>query len=371
MMHRRLLIAIGLAGCASAPVSVKRYTYPDGKPHFEYAMRNDVPDGVGRVWYENGGLRSEGTYVNGFKHGRFRIYAENGSYQRQVLYWKDAEVWSSTRPTAEPSPELVNGLSAYAGTEIRKTEPDTDQRTYRSLELSTDPVPAPYFATLDPQTTLGRVGLDIGVGSLSRMALFGNYAIGHYGVYGRVMQANLALSPEMQLSGRRTVEGGGSRAFELAGLGTVVVHAGVLVPAGNDDQDGYITSSAAAFLRPSDAAASFPSSGAVRTGAAFVRRMRYVVLQADAGADAIVGGRDRPVDGLLLGDLGAGVGMRAAMVGVELTNAMLLSDPSRSMSAAALSGTFWFAGAWLTASVVHAFDGTYTNALDFAVGYEL
>lgn len=367
---RRLLIAFLLAGCATAPAGLKRYSYPDGNPHFEYEVRDGVPDGTGRVWYENGELRSEGTYVNGFKHGRFRFYSENGAFERQVMYWKDAEVWSSTDPHAEPSPELVTGLSAYAGTEIRKTLSETDQ-TPRKFELSTEPVPAPYFATLDSQTTLSRVGIEIGAGSLSRIALFGNYTLGRYAVYGRMTQANLSLSPEMNLSGRRTIEGGGSRAFELASIGTMVVHAGVLAPIGNDDQDGYIASSAAAFLRPADAAASFPSTGALRTGATLVRRMRYVVLQADTGGDAIIGGRDHPVDGLLRADVGAGVGFRAALVGVELTNALLLSDPSRSMSAAAVSGTIWFAGTWLTASAIHAFEGTYTNAVAFAVGYEL
>lgn len=371
MMRCRLLIVLALAGCAGATNGVKRFNFPDGKPHFEYEVRNDVPDGTGRVWHENGELRSEGTYVNGFKHGRFRFYAPDGEFERQVLYWKDAEVWSSTNPAAEPSPELVRGLTAFTGSEIRKTLPETEERRYRTFELSSDPVPAPYFATLDRQTTVNRVGIEVGLGTVSRMDLFGSYALGSYSVYGRLLQSNLALSPEMNLSGRRTIEGGGARAFQIDDVGVVVVHAGLLAPIGNDDQDGYIASSTNAYLRPADAASSFPSTASLRGGASLVRRMSHIVLQADAGADGVMGGRQHPLDAVVRGDVGAGVGWRAGVIGIELTNALIMSDPSSSLSAGALSGTFWFAGAWVTLSAMHAFRGTYTNALAVGVGYEL
>lgn len=366
----RPAVLLLLAACVAPRAGVQRANYADGKPHFEYEVRDGVPNGTGRVWYPNGELKSEGPYVNGFKHGRFRFYTETGDFEKQVLFWKDADVWSSTSPGAQPSEDLEHGLEAYAGTELKRTLPEPEERPLHAFELSSDPTPAPYFATLDRATPLSRFGIAISAGTLSRMEVFGNYLIDqHYGVYGDLQQANLATTGDMTISGRRTIEVGGSRTFELANIGTLTPHAGLLAPVGNDNENGYIASSANALIRPSDAAASFPSSAALRTGATFIRRGRYVVVQGDGGLDWIAGGDARPLDALVRGDVGVGLGLRAGIIGLELSNSLRVSDPSRSVEAAAISGTFWFAGAWLTAALSHGFSGS--NSLGLAVGYEL
>jgi len=149
----------------------------------------------------------------------------------------------------------------------------------------------------------------------------------------------------------------------------LTVRAGILAPIGNDNDSGFIASSAGAFQRPTDAAASFPSSLALRTGASLTRARSHLVLQGDGGVDWLLGGEARPVDALLRANAGVGVGMRAAVLSLELSNTVRVSDPSRRIHALGIGGTFWLAGVWLTTCVSRTFAGQ--NAVTASVGYEL
>ena len=354
---------VALVACVAHTRSVERVRYGDGSTHFEYHLLDGVPDGVGRVWYPDGKLQSVGTYANGLKQGLFRYYARGGTFERQVFYWQGAEVWRSTNATAVPSPDLLYGLAAYAASG-QDAGPERG-----ALTISYDPVPAPYFATLDRTTSLSRAGVELGTGAIRRMDLFANYAFAHYGVYGELLETDDAVAPGMTLSGKETLEAGGTRRVALGKRGNLWARLGVLVPVGNDNPDGYYGSAAGAAVRPTDAATSFPSTVAIRTSASFVTTRRLFAVQADAGVDWLLAGQARPLDAVLHANLGVGVGVRAALVDVELTNAILASAPSHELHAVALCGTLWFARAWVTGALSYGLAGP--SSLTVGVGYEL
>jgi hypothetical protein len=333
--------------------------YPGGAVlHWDYELRDDIPDGAAQVWHPNGSLRSEGNYVEGRKHGRFRFYDETGAFEHQAVYLHGQEVWSSDDQTADPSDEITRELG---------TPPTRSDAT--PLTWSHDPVPAPYFGTLDRTTGLNRIGGELGMGNIRRTELYANYMLAHYGLYGQVLQTNVDSNGGAMYSGKRTAELDGTRRFSLGDVGTLVARAGVVVPVGNDDQQGFIASSLGSTVMPSDVATSFPSTVAVRTGASLTRSRKYFVLQGDAGVDWIVAGQTRPLDALLRANAGLGVGGRAAMVSIEVSNTALASDPSRSLHAVAFAGTLWFARMWGTGVASFATNGQ--SALTIGVGREL
>lgn len=362
-MMRWFVLALGAQACGSATSSIRRVPYADGKPHFEYEEKDGVPNGAGRTWNPNGSLKSEGTYVDGVKQGRFRFNDEAGGFEHQALFWNDVEVWRSSDPTAEPSDELVTGLGVYTR-EPHRMEPEG-----RTFEISKDPVPAPYFSTLERATALNRLGVDVGTGATRRMEVFANYALTSFGAYGRFLETDLDGANDMTIGGRRTLELGGTWRDEIEGIGSLTPHAGLVLPLGNDDRDGFIASSAGAIVRPSDVVASFPSTTAMRTGASLTHQRSGIVAQVDGGIDWLFAGQQHPFDAVAHANIGVGVGVRAAMLGVELSNAVLVSDPSRHVDAVALTGTVWFVGSYLTTALSRAFSGA--SLVTVGVGYEL
>ena len=201
------------------------------------------------------------------------------------------------------------------------------------------------------------------------MALFASYARGPWGGYVQLLEADYLGTPDMTYAGRRTLELGGTRRFEVEDVGSLTVRGGVLVPVGNDNQAGYLASALDAQLWPTDSAASFPSSVAARTSASLVRARAYYVLQADAGIDWIFAGEERAFDASFRANAGIGVGTRAAMASVQLTNAISISDPSRHVDAVAVGATLWLENYWLTATYSWAFTGL--TALTLAAGRDL
>lgn len=373
------LVLVMVAACGGSGATSQRVNYPDGSAHYEYELRDGLPNGIGRVWHQNGELKSTGEYVNGVKHGIFTFFDDDGAFAHQAYFFKGAEVWRSTERSAKPPPELVKGLVAFSGSapqlgrdEYTRPPPPSEEW---SVELSRDP-PAPYFATLDRTTSLSRVGLQFGfgdasdrpIGAVNRLDLFVNYRFSHFGIYGQLMQSNFEAAPGMTLSGRRTAEVSGTYHASLAGIGALSLRAGVLVPIGNDDTDGYIAGTAGSFHRPTDAAASVPSSVALRTGSSFARSYSRLIVQADAGVDWLLGGQ-AAFDALLRANAGAGVGMRSALLSVELSNALRVTEPTRRIHTLGVGGTFWMEQLWLTLFASSSFEGNI--ALTGSVGYEL
>lgn len=382
-MMRPALFLFALAAACSSGVprstpTLRVHHYPDGRPHFQYALRENIPHGEGVVWHRNGELKSRGEYVNGVKHGIFKFYGEDGAFQSQAMYWKDVEVWRSTTSNDRPSDELLAGLTKFSGTEPRLgAETRAGYEVVRSpgIKLDTSP-PAPLFASLDRTTSFNRVGLQfgfsdagsMGAGAVQRIDVFGNYRLSEFGIYGQFSQATLDTSFGPALTGRSTIEAGGTYHLPLA-LGGLSIRGGLAVPLTNDDSDGFLAATAGSFQRPTDAATSVPSSIALRTGASMTRSLgEWLVLQGDTGVDWVVGGANG-FDALVRANVGAGFGIRSVMFSVEASNTLRLAGPSRRIQALAMGPTFWINKTWLMLSLVLGSDSHTT--LSGALGYEL
>lgn len=366
---RLVAMMLGVSACGGATPSIQRVEYPDGKPHWEYATRAGVPHGQARVWHENGNLKTEGEYRDGVKHGRFRFFAASGAFDYQVLFFQNVEVWRSADVAADPPPELIKGLVALAG---------PDPRPAPATRFSPVPVPAPYFASMDRTTSLQRVGAQAGFGgggnlpfgSVRRVDVFGNYKFSSFGAYGQFSQAFVESTPGMSISGKQTLELGGTYHHPVRG-NELSSRLGVLFPVSGDDVDGFVAGTAGAFQRPTDAATSFPATVGVRTGASLTRASDHFVLQADGGIDWLLGGGENAaaLDPLLRANFGVGFGARATLFTVEISNTIRLSEPSNRIHAFAFGGTIWYRQLWLTPSLSLTFEGH--AAITASVGYEL
>ncbi|RMD73678.1 MAG: hypothetical protein D6820_18145 [Lentisphaerae bacterium] len=62
---------------------LKRIRYPSGKVKSEFHVKNGQVDGVARSWHENGQLASEVHYEKGKRCGPARFYYENGQLHSQ------------------------------------------------------------------------------------------------------------------------------------------------------------------------------------------------------------------------------------------------------------------------------------------------
>jgi hypothetical protein len=377
------LLAVLVVACGGARTGMQRVTYPDGRMHYEYQLRDGLPHGLGKVWHSNGELKSEGEYVNGVKHGIFRFFDDDGAFQYHALFYKGAEVWRSVDRSARPSPELLEGLAAFSGSlprlgvdEVTRPPPPVrDRQVEPLLKLSRDP-PAPYFSSLDRTTSLNRVGLqyalgdagDRPMGAVTRLDLYVNYKFSRLGVYGQLLQANFESAPGMTLSGRRTAELAGTYEVPSPSLGRLTIRGGLLLPIGNDDSAGHIAGTAGGLHRPTDIAASFPSTIALRTSSSITRSHSRFIVQADGGVDWLFGGQSS-FDALLRANAGVGVGVRSWMFSLELSNVLRVGDPSRRVHALGAGGTFWIERIWLTLLASSSLEGRH--AITGTVGYEL
>jgi hypothetical protein len=203
-----------------------------------------------------------------------------------------------------------------------------------------------------------------------RYDVYGNYRLpaSPLGVYGQFSQSRLDTSG-MRLSGPHTLELGGTYHRGFIEGSTLSGRAGLLVPVSHDDSAGFLAGGAGTFQRVTDAAASFPSAVALRTGASITRSQTHVVLQGDAGIDWLLGGESSSVDALVRANAGIGVGVRSARLTHELANTMRVSDPSRQHHMIGRGGTVWLNSIWFTAFGSRSFDGN--TAITGSVGYEL
>lgn len=319
-------------------------------------------------------LASEGRYVRGAKHGLFRYYDVYGKLDRQVLYRIDAEIWTATGPGATPPPELAAAVSREAD---QHTGADPATGFGLRALIHRDPVPRPYFTSLDRTTSLTRFGLQLGLGGGSdevdfgesrRAEVFGNYRVASYGVYAQLTGSMLELDSGNPVDGRRTLEVGGTH-NRRALAGTLTPRLGLLVPVGADDVDGFLSAATSSFQRPTDAAGATTSTLAVRSGASWTRSIRRLAFQADAGFDWLAGGAGVPFDALARVNAGVGFGSRNAMLSLELSNTVRLSDPSERIHALGLGGTIWIGRVWLTTFASRGSESQ--SAITGAVGYGL
>jgi hypothetical protein len=364
----RVIVLTLLVACVPPGASgLRQNRYDDGKLQEEYTLRNGARHGKARTWHRTGRTESEGNYVADKREGRFVYYNDRGEFEYQVLYMRDAEVWRSTDPNAKPD---VRGTTTARQEQIKATPiPETAK-------------PIPWFASLDRTTSLTRVGAQLGVGapagldfgSAKRIEAFANFVVGEWGAYGQFSQTSLqamsvSFPDERTLAGRQTFELGATHALPLDRWGTTTARLGVLLPVGNDSSDGFVAGTAGAFQRPADAAGSVPSTTAVRTSTSLTRTMNRFVLQADAGFDWLLGGEPTALDVLARANLGVGFGSRTAIVAVELSNTMALTDLDRRLHAAGLSGGAHVAGFWFSGLLSYCINGG--AAFTAGVGHEL
>lgn len=353
------IAAVTLVACASSQAT-RRVRYPDGSVRWEYQTRNGVPDGASRTFHANGTLASQGRYVKGRKEGRFTYFDERGHLVREVVY-RDNVVVSHTPDDGTTPP------GRYTTRTI--VEPDIGDF------LDGDRVPRPYFASVDRTTSLTRFGLQLGISdgepgfAASRRAeVFANYRISpRYGAYTQLAGSMLALDSGVQI-GRRTLEIGGTYHRPLY-RGDLSPRLGLLVPVGGDDMDGFVPAATSSFQRPTDAAASTTETVALRTGASWTRSLVGLAMQADAGLDWLAGASGSPLDALARANAAVGYGSQNAMLSLELSNTIRLSDPAERIHALGLGGTVWLRGYWFTAFVSRTTESH--TAITAAIGYGL
>jgi hypothetical protein len=315
------------------------------RPRWDYEMRDGKLDGTSRTFHYGGSLASTGTYRAGLKHGVFRYYDEDERMTGQTLFINGEERWSSADPGALPPKSLVEGL------ELGDPVIEEEER----LPSFSKAAPGPLFTSLDRTTPLTRGGLVLGVvgvgeDTVVRSEVFAHVPIGAWGAYAQVGTSTL-LRRDGNLSGRRTLDLGGTRALALGGPVKLSLRAGLLAPVGNDDEMGFVASSAAAPLRATDVVGSLPSTVAARTSASVSAVYRRVVLQADGGLDWAIGGRDSAVDPLARLNVGVGFGMKSLMVSIELANVMRLLEPSEYLMSLSAGPTLWLGDVWLNGTM--------------------
>jgi hypothetical protein len=350
------------AGCGGTTI-VHQTRYPDGKTHEIFTTQDDKRSGKERVWHPNGAMASEGTYVAGKREGTFVFYNEDRSFDHQVFYLHDEEVWTSRDPKAVPDlPEETRKVSETLASAQRP---------------SPAWIPPPWFSGLDRTTSLNRAGMQYGVGgpgtlafgSARRFDVFGNYMHRDVGGYGQFSTASLETMSGVTLSGRQTLELGATYRLPSTRLGLGTARLGVLAPVAHNDGNGFLATTAADFQRPSDAVSSVPSSLAIRTSTSLTRSMNRLVVQADAGIDWMLGGEPAALDALARLNLGLGFGSRAAVLQVELTNTLSISHVDRRLHGVGFGGGVGVVGVWLSGMVTYCVSNDV--AITAAVGYAL
>lgn len=376
---RIALLVCALAGCGGSGImsgrDTNRVAYPNGFARFEFELRDGLPNGRGRAWHPNGKLQSEGSYSDGARNGRFWFFTEEGAFDHQAMFFNNSEVWRSEVATEDPPSNWGDELPALARPE---------QRVATRVEPAPIPVwamrsrePQAYFSNLDRTSSLSRAGVQLGVGdagmldfgSVARFDAFGHYRFSKLGVYAQHSQTQLQLPNGMWLSGRRSLEVGGTYLRKLARIGDLSTRVGLLVPTGHDNSDGFLASSAGAAQRPSDAAGSIPSSIALRTGSSLTRISERMVLQVDLGIDWVFGSNDHGFDAMVRANGGVGFGSRTAIVTFELDNSVRLSDTAQRLHSIGIGGTVSVAQFWLSACVSLAQTGH--TSISTSVGHDL
>jgi hypothetical protein len=354
------IASITIAACSPAEVT-RRVHYPDGSLRWEYQTRNGVPHGVTRTFHPNKTLASEGHYVMGVKQGRFTRFDERGQVVRDVLYEDDVIVWSKPDHRSSPGMSAVNGLAGDAGP------------SFAAL-FDGELTPRPYFASIDRTTSLTRFGVqlgfsgdsDLGFGASRRGEVFANYRLPAYGVYAQLAGSMLEGDAGDRSTGRRTLELGATYDYPVYS-GNLTPRLGLLVPVGGDDVGGFAPAAASSFQRPTDAAAATTSTVAIRTGASWTRSQTRLVMQADAGIDWLAGGAGAPIDALARANAAIGYGSQNAMLSLEASNTIRVSDPFDRIHALGVGGTIWLRGYWLTALVSRTTESH--TAVTGSIGY--
>lgn len=344
---RVLLLSGLLVGCSLQSSTVRHVKYgTTDRPRWDYEIHGGTIHGASRTYHFSGAVQSTGWYRAGQKHGLFRFYDEQGRLVRKTAYIAGDERWTSTDPDARPPDALPEDIET-------EEPPDIRDEPRRPTFSSEDPVP--LFTTLDRTAAVRRGGLLVGAADVDdavvvRGELFGYLPVGPWGVYGSVATATL-LRDAGDLSGRRTVEIGGTRKLSIGEDRNLTLRAGLLAPVDNDDAMAFPASSAAANLRPTDVAMSMPATVAARTSASVGARYRRLVLQADAGIDWAMGGRGDGLDPLARVNVAAGYGVRSLLISLEASNVARVLDPSERLHALALGTTLWLGDVWLNGAL--------------------
>lgn len=364
---RAALVLLLSCGAAAAAPPIDRTAYPDGKPRFEFELHAGLPNGPGRGWHRNGKLAFEGTYLDGARHGRFRLYDESGAFVAQAIFINNAEVWRSTDEHEQPPAEWMEGL-AMTGRRVDHGVEDWDDSRRRA--------PRPYFSTLDRTAGPARAAAQIGVsdaeglefGAATRVDVFGHYRFGAYGAFAQVSETRLSVPEEMTFAGRQTLVLAGTYMRALP-VGTLSATGGIISALGNTDIEGFFASSAGAKQRPSDLALSVPAPFGVRSSASLTMTRGLFVVQADTGIDWMLGAPGRGFDPLAHASLGVGLGTRSTILTAELSNLLRIGSGAEHVHALALGGSIALPVLWVSASL--AFSDRGTTSFLGSVGHDL
>lgn len=368
-----LAAATATSGCGSPTHSMQRVAYPSGQTRWEFQARDGVPHGTSHTYHPDGAVRSVGAYRNGRKHGLFIYYDAQGRIESKTYFWRHVAVWTSTDRSAEPPPELIAGLMRMHGAES-EAPPDEAEMEVSSpglldrLKARFDQgPPRAHFSSLDRTTPLTRFGVQLGAGgsaqedaTVERATIFGNYVVDAYSVFAQLDGSRVRTTTD-EVGGRSTLEVSAGHHRRLAG-GWISPRVGVILPVGNDDQDGYMPSAAASYQRPADAVATLPSTVALRGAASYTRSGPGWVLQGDGGVDLAAGGAGGPVRPFGRANAALGIGARSLMGMLELSNTLRLDDLDQRLHAIGVGGALWLGGVWTTALLSRTSGGHITFA---------
>ena len=82
-----LVLAVVMFWTVQSYAEVKKEFYPSGKLKLEFSLNtNGKMEGIHKVYYESGKLKSEGNYINGKLEGIVKWYYERGNLWIEANY---------------------------------------------------------------------------------------------------------------------------------------------------------------------------------------------------------------------------------------------------------------------------------------------
>lgn len=372
-MPRSLLLPIalmiaGAAAACAAPTRTNVVRYPNGELKWEVQTVANVPHGESRTYYPSGRVKTTGRYQRGKRDGEFAHFDEQGRLLRVELFIDGELKWSGASATDRPPKDLAA---------IALTEPDPEPDTEATQ----------VYATLDRVTPSSQVGAQVAILRPAKLddfnggrylELFGQAMRGRFGGYGAFTARSATAADDAILTGKSVLEIGG--VYRFAALDHVLLGvAGVTLPVGNDDLDGFGASTATLSSRVGDAVLTLPRSAALRTSLSMVGAARFVFYRADAGLD-LAFDISRVSDVVRMQDshaalarlsLGAGFASQNVTLTGELVNVAVLTSGSseRMLHTLALSARLrrWRVEPYL-AAVAPIASGDTVTAVAFILG---
>lgn len=343
-MSRCLLLFAALAatgGCGPRRMTVET-RHASGGVHVRQVVSDGIPDGLYEEYASDGALRLRGRYWRGQRHGIFTYLEVRGQVERREVYFKGRLVWESHDPEEEiPARWKIQ----FTGAERESPAPPPE--VLPGLFVATDRVAA--FDHVTAQVGLHRVpGGDEETVQGLRAEVFAQSTIrGPLVAYGDLTAPRLGETEIRDASeGKLVGELGVAYVAPLCAPGVArstfgwLARAGVYLPLGGDNLDGYYVTSAMQQERLTDAVVAYPGTAGPRVSASGYGQHGTFFYRADVGLDTalrVADAEPRAARGAtVVGRLNAAVGVWLSQLTMttELVNVAVLNDDAAAERAA-------------------------------------